>query len=138
MTVRWRQAAPGALDRALIGASVVTATAGMAAAWLHWFGLPPLACPLRAVTGIPCPTCGATRAFASLIDGHVAASFRFNPAVPLAAVASLAFVPYVATTRLLGLPRLSIAWSAAERRALRIAAGLAVMALWTFLIVTRT
>ncbi len=40
-------------------------------------------CPLRAVTAIPCPSCGLTRALAHLERGHWAEAVRFHPFVPL-------------------------------------------------------
>ncbi len=52
---------------------------GAAAIWpvlpLH----PPLACPLRSITGIPCPLCGMTRACIAAVHGHLGASLAFNP-----------------------------------------------------------
>lgn len=39
------------------------------------------ACPLRALTGIPCPACGGTRACDSLLRGHVMDAFLANPAL---------------------------------------------------------
>ena len=40
-------------------------------------------CPFYAVTGHFCPGCGATRAIAELLHGHVAAALHFNAAVTL-------------------------------------------------------
>jgi hypothetical protein len=40
-------------------------------------------CPLRAVTGVPCPSCGLTRALAHLERGHWADAVRFHPFAPL-------------------------------------------------------
>jgi hypothetical protein len=40
-------------------------------------------CPLRAVTGIPCPSCGLTRALAHLERGHLAEALKFHPFSPL-------------------------------------------------------
>ncbi len=40
---------------------------------------PPLACPLLAATGVPCPFCGMTRAVVAAVHGHLAASLAFNP-----------------------------------------------------------
>jgi hypothetical protein len=51
----------------------------VAAAWPILPFHPPLACPLRAATGIPCPFCGMTRAVVALARGHVGASLAFNP-----------------------------------------------------------
>jgi hypothetical protein len=38
-------------------------------------------CPFYALTGHYCPGCGATRAIAELLHGHVAAALHFNAAV---------------------------------------------------------
>lgn len=40
---------------------------------------PPLVCPLRETTGIPCPFCGMTRAVTAAVRGDLAASLRYNP-----------------------------------------------------------
>jgi hypothetical protein len=52
---------------------------GAAAAWAVSPVHPPLACPLRATTGVPCPMCGMTRACAAAVQGDLAASVRYNP-----------------------------------------------------------
>jgi hypothetical protein len=36
-------------------------------------------CPLRTLTGIPCPFCGMTRGVTSLVHGQVTAAFTYNP-----------------------------------------------------------
>ena len=56
-----------------------------------WLALAPLAppCPFRAITGIPCPTCGATHAAVALLHGHVAVAMAANP---LAVFAGVIFV----------------------------------------------
>jgi hypothetical protein len=46
-------------------------------------------CLLREVTGVPCPTCGATRGLLALLDGRVLDALALNP---LVAVVGLAFL----------------------------------------------
>ena len=41
-------------------------------------------CPLRTVTGIPCPMCGMTRGVTSLVNGDFAHALLMNPASYLA------------------------------------------------------
>ena len=38
-------------------------------------------CPLKRFTGVPCPTCGATRAVLATLGGHVMEGFLYNPLV---------------------------------------------------------
>lgn len=40
-------------------------------------------CPFYALTHLYCPGCGATRAIAELLHGHVAAALHFNAAITL-------------------------------------------------------
>ncbi|MCX6553792.1 MAG: DUF2752 domain-containing protein [Candidatus Aminicenantes bacterium] len=49
-------------------------------------------CPLRAVTGIPCPSCGLTRALAHLEHGHLAQALQYHPFAPLVLVLALALI----------------------------------------------
>jgi hypothetical protein len=44
----------------------------------------PTLCVFRAVTGVPCPTCGATRATLALASGEVGLAFRYNPLISAA------------------------------------------------------
>ena len=40
-------------------------------------------CPFQALTHLDCPGCGATRAIAELLHGHVAAALHFNAAATM-------------------------------------------------------
>jgi hypothetical protein len=53
--------------------------------------LPGFSCPLRSLTGIPCPTCFLTRATTLALHGDLTASVRSHAFGPLAAVALLAW-----------------------------------------------
>lgn len=50
-------------------------------------GLP--ACPVESFLGLPCPTCGATRATLALADLDLAAALAWNPLVALAWLGSI-------------------------------------------------
>ena len=42
-------------------------------------GAIPLFCPFKALTGIPCPGCGITRAMLSITKGDFHGAFSYNP-----------------------------------------------------------
>lgn len=44
----------------------------------------PTFCVFRAVTGVPCPTCGSTRATLALASGQLNLAFRYNPLISAA------------------------------------------------------
>ena len=91
---------------------------GVALVWPRLPVHPPLACPLRTITGIPCPLCGMTRAVVALVHGHVLESLRFNPAGVVIAFIALAVIAGVRLERvkiplwlLLALAALLWAWN---------------------------
>jgi hypothetical protein len=77
---------------------------GAAALWSALPVHPPLACPLRSTTGIPCPFCGMTRACAALAHGHLAGSLTFNPGGILVIAIAIAFLVRPAWVRSLRPP----------------------------------
>jgi hypothetical protein len=86
-------------------------------------GLP---CPLRTLTGVPCPFCGLTTATVELTHGDWAAAAQANPVVYLAAAAALGTVP-ILIARALGKASPPKPMSARNRRRLA-AAGIAISA----------
>lgn len=38
-----------------------------------------IGCPIRLITGMPCPSCGMTRAYISLLNGDLPKAFYFHP-----------------------------------------------------------
>ncbi len=91
---------------------------GLAAVWPLLPAHPPLVCPLRSTTGIPCPFCGLTRACVALAHGHVLRSLAFNPAgvLVIALAVTLAVQPSLVHNLR---PRLWMLW-----------AGLAALWVW--------
>lgn len=76
----------------------VVAASGLAAAWLHpvWAGHAGVRCPLLAIFGIPCVTCGGTRALAALVAGNAIDALTWNPMVALGGAAAIAWLPLAA------------------------------------------
>ena len=111
----------------------IGACAAFAVAVLRLDRLPILVCLFRAATGIPCLTCGATRAVAELVGGDVAGALAMNP---LATLGTLALVPW-ALADLALLPRgqaLDVDLAPALARLVRIAVVVAVFANWVYLL----
>lgn len=78
--MKWR--AVGPVDRQFAALWSFVAVAVVLAVPLAGFWAPQLpACPFRAVTGVACPSCGATRAFEALARGDFATAFAMNPLV---------------------------------------------------------
>jgi hypothetical protein len=109
------------------------AVAGAAAVWPAFtagtgLGLP---CPLRWMTGIPCPFCGLTTAAVDLAHGRLLASLADNPAALALAILTVVTVPLI-VLRQLGLAATPVPWSARTRRRTQVAAIAAAAASWLF------
>lgn len=63
----------------------------LVAALLLWVGGLTI-CPFRALTGLPCLTCGMTHAWAAFLSGHIRPAFQYHPCFPLALPAVLAWL----------------------------------------------
>lgn len=63
----------------------------------------PVLCPLRALTGIPCPTCGLTRSVCATLHGQWEAALDLHPLGPVVVVLAIALA-------ILGLGELAERW----------------------------
>ncbi len=118
---------------AIFGGIGLLATTAVGLLHLDHLGFP--VCVFKAITGLPCPACGGTRALGRLFDLDLPGALAMNP---LATMAALLLVPW-AIADLVLLPRgraLDAELSPALGRVLRIAAVLAVFANWTWLVVS--
>lgn len=97
--------------------------------------LPP--CPLHSFVGIPCPTCGTTRAVLALAHGEIFEAVRMNPLVVLGGVLMLACVigGLLIQRRTGRFPEPE--WTPPRRRMLRIAVVSAILLNWGYLVVAR-
>jgi len=121
LTARRKLALPGALLAAPVAAT----------------GLPGLlpGCPVLAITGLPCPTCGGTRAVHLLFEGDTD-FLRYNAFWALAVAAALCWAALAAWRGLSGKPPIGsrlgavLAWLRVRPTAIAATAGAFAAAGW--------
>ena len=52
-------------------------------------------CVIRSVTGLPCPSCGVTRALLEMVQGHWAEAFYWHPLWPLLILGIFIYLLYI-------------------------------------------
>jgi Protein of unknown function (DUF2752) len=100
--------------------------------WLkgHHPALPGWTCPLRALTGIPCPTCFLTRATSLALQADLAGSVQTHAFGPLVALGLVGWSLLAIRQRRL-LPRWPLPWpSPRHHPGLLAALALALLAYW--------
>jgi len=86
-------------------------------------------CPFRALTGLPCPGCGMTRAFCAMGHGELSQAFGFNALGPFVfAAALLLWAHALAALLRLDAPRAALERLKPNERAARLM--LALTLLW--------
>jgi hypothetical protein len=90
LTTSVRGIASGSEARSLAGLWLlaVVCAAVLQPLWVRAAAFSP-DCPFHVLTGLPCPSCGATRAGLAFLHGDLVRAFGWNP---LAAAAGLGFV----------------------------------------------
>ena len=91
------------------------------------------ACLFRAATGIPCPSCGTTRALLHLAHGDIAGSLALNPLFSLAMITAL--ILFFARSASLPFDRSRVTLIHTRREGTILRAGMAGLFLlnWTYL-----
>jgi hypothetical protein len=133
MTLEWRALASGEVDHEKLWTLVIGASAVIALATGQFADLPPFRCVFKAVTGLPCLTCGCARGLIALLDGDLVAAARWNPLVPLGAIAALGYGPYAAMVAFTRLPRLRVRISHSDKRLARWVVLVSCAFLWSWL-----
>jgi Protein of unknown function (DUF2752) len=103
----FRPLAPGEIDFECLFLGVSLAAAGSCFAWLA-FGLPWPKCWFRQLTGLPCPTCGATRSVLSFVHWNLGDAICLNPLLFLCYAGTLVLDLYCTFVLLFRLPRLRL------------------------------
>lgn len=138
MRVEWRQ--PGAVNHELIWGSIAVllllAFATLPVDELMWRA--GYRCPFRAITGLPCPTCGGTRAWMALGSLKFREGFALNPLAAAGWCAALLYAPYALFVAASGGRRLRVTGvSAGQRRAVAVFVACLVAANWACVILSR-
>lgn len=113
------------------------AASALVAARFFPFHLFPSVCGLRNATGLPCPTCGMTRAFVRVVHGDWSGAWHVNPFGSVLCVFAGLFVAWLAL-RLTVLKRgIVFVATLREKRIGAIALGVVVGVNWVYLLVTK-
>lgn len=132
---RDREGHAGAVDHELIWAPIA-ALILLAARLFPFERFPVGRCPLRTLSGIPCLSCGGTRALMALTRFDVAAAFALNPLVAGLGLGGAVYVVHALGVWLLGWRRWTPSLrTPAARRVARIAVVAAIALNWAYLIV---
>jgi len=90
-------------------------------------------CPFRALTGLPCATCGMTRAFVRLAHGDFPGAVGASPYGALLAAAGWLFATLAVLRAVAGAPWPTL--PPGRTRGLAVLAVVALLANWAFLVV---
>jgi hypothetical protein len=134
VTWHWRKLRAGETDHELLWLVVLPTTGGLYLL-LKLFFPPMFQCKFKALTGIPCATCGGTRSvLAVLRDFDLAAAFWNNPLVFIGLGFLTIYLGYAATVLLLRRPRLRL--HIPKRRRMQMGAVFLALLLinWAYLI----
>jgi hypothetical protein len=134
MRVVREQLRRGDTDHELLWSLVGIAAFTLGFVSVQQFGVPPIGCVFKAVTGLPCPTCGAGRACVALLAGEVGSAFRDNPLFTVAVFGWAAYIPYGLLVWLTSGSRVRVRASAREWLTIRAGAWTALVATWVFLV----
>ena len=129
----WRAPRTGERQLAWIWALSSVTILAMAPLWPRLVQLAPR-CTFHRLTGLPCPTCGTTRAALALFHGHLLEALGYNPLMTILGGMFMAGGLTAPVWLLAGLQIPVIPTTA--RRPLRIVALLAILANWAFLLLS--
>jgi hypothetical protein len=134
MRLLWRRVPANKFDHELAWLGVSLGSIAGGAIWIA-LGLPWPRCLFRALTGLPCMSCGLTRCAISLFHGNLSTAWQWNPLAFVAVCALIVFDLYAVIVIVGRTARLRIVdWTAGEKHIARMVIISFVAANWIYLL----
>jgi len=136
VTLTWRRLEPLEVDHEALWLLVGGASLCLLGVALVTPGIELPRCAFKAITGLPCPTCGVTRTIIALSRADVDRAMFMNPPAAILCAGGVLYLLYAAAVLALRLPRFRPTVSAAGARLVRIGAVAVIATNWIWLIAT--
>ena len=124
------------IPRAALLTGALLIALGIVAAALPGIENGPVACPFRAVTGLPCPTCGLTRVTHWLMRGDVGRALAINPLDTLFLLVAVPLFAALWVANLTGRFTVRVSMSLVERWMAWALLAAAALANWVYVLLT--
>jgi hypothetical protein len=134
MRIVFKKRSAGQIEFGIIYGSMALIALGAAKVIPILSIVPP--CVFKRITGVPCPTCGATRSVLLLSQGDIGNAFSMNPLTALGLVAAVPFFLYSIVTLVFNLPRMGFILTDREKTVVHGTVFMLLVVQWAYLIFT--
>jgi hypothetical protein len=133
MQLRLKKRSPDQIEFGIIYGGIALVILG--AGWLQSILSFAPDCVFKGLTGIPCPTCGATRSVVHLSHGDILSAFTMNPLTTLCLMTAVLCFIYGLMSAAFHLPRIGFFFTDKERIAMRAGVVTLLLVQWAYLII---
>jgi hypothetical protein len=133
MQLRLKKRSPDQIEFGIIYGGIALVILG--AGWLQSILSFAPDCVFKGLTGIPCPTCGATRSVVHLSHGDILTAFTMNPLTTLCLMTAVLCFIYGLLSAAFHLPRIGFLVTDKERTAMRAGVVMLLLVQWAYLII---
>lgn len=135
MQMVWRRLAPREIDHEQLWLAIaVSGLALLALTSTHVLEIQMPLCPFKTLTGLPCPTCGVTRAVMAMTRLDFAAALAFNPLAAAAALFGALYLLYAGVVLAARLRRFRPRLTPRDLNVARVAVLTVLAANWLYLV----